>query len=273
MMLNNLFFINLHSPGAIAFSFGDVSIRWYGVLIALGFLLAYFVSEKLIKINNLSLNYFSDIVFLMLIFGIIFARLWFVALSWDYFKHDLGEIPKIWHGGQSIHGAILGGILSIIVYCKIKKINFYSYADVFAVSLPLAQSIGRWGNFFNNEAFGKPTDNFFIKSYIPIENRPVEYFTNEYFHPTFLYESIFDFIIFVFLFKKYKIWKEDRGFTFWLYLILYSSVRFLIEFIRVDSLNIFGNISSAHFISVVIILISIVNVIKIKHKGCKYEKN
>ena len=249
--------ITLSSPGAIAFHIGPINVRWYGIFIGLGFLASYFIAEKLAKKNNLNLEHFNDLVFLILIFSIVFARLWFVMLNIDYFKDHISEIPKIWYGGQSVHGGILGGVLAAFLYTKIKKASFYKYIDLAAVVLPLAQSIGRWGNFFNNEAFGLPIKHGFIKIFIPSEFRPPFYLQHEYFHPAFLYESFLDFIVFVFLFKKYSLWNDKLGKIFWVYLLCYSIIRFFIEFIRLDSLYLFNLVPSAQVVSVVLIILSI----------------
>ncbi|MBI3591832.1 MAG: prolipoprotein diacylglyceryl transferase [Candidatus Melainabacteria bacterium] len=268
MMLSNFPVLTLSSPGAVAFYIGVWPIRWYGVLIAVSFLIAYFLAESLIKKADLSIAHFSDMIFLILIFSIIFARLYFVFLSWDYFKDHWNEIPKIWHGGQSIHGGIFGAVLAALIFARLKKISFYKYIDVIAVVMPLGQSIGRWGNFFNNEAFGKPIESGLSRLYwpirlnIPYEFRPSQYLNTEYFHPTFLYESFLDFALFVYLFKMFPVWKKKPGKTFWTYLFCYSVIRFFLEFLRVDSLNLFGNIASAHILSVIIFVISLNFLIK-----------
>lgn len=256
-MLSNIFPLTLSSPGYVAFHMGPLSIRWYGILIGIGFLVAYFLAERLVKKTNLSLNSFNDLVFLILVFSIVFARLWFVFLNFDYYRNNLDEIPKIWYGGQSIHGGLLGGILASLLYTRFKKISFYKYIDIAATVVPLAQAIGRWGNFFNNEAFGMPVRNSFIQLYIPKENRPLLYTDFEYFHPTFLYESFFDLIIFIFLYKKYYLWREKQGKIFWTYIFWYSFIRFFIEFIRIDSLYIFNLFPSAQFVSVILMIISL----------------
>lgn len=249
--------ITLSSPGAVAFHIGQINVRWYGIFIGLGFLVSYFLAEKLVKKNNLSLEYFNDLVFLMLIFSIVFARLWFVMLNIDYFKDHISEIPKIWYGGQSIHGGILGAVLATLIYTRIKKASFYTYIDLAGVVVPLAQAVGRWGNFFNNEAFGVPLKHCFVRLFIPAEFRPPFYLEHEYFHPTFLYESFLDFIIFVFLFKKYPLWKDKPGKTFWVYLLCYSTIRFFIEFMRLDSLYLFNLFPSAQIVSVILIIVSV----------------
>ncbi len=254
MMLNSFSFV-LSSPGPIALHIGSLNIRWYGILIAVAFLIAYSLTEKLILNDKLNINHFNDLIFFVLISSVIGARLYFVLLSWDYFKEHLSEIPKIWLGGQSIHGGMIGAILATIIYTKIKKISFYNYIDVIATVTPLGQAIGRWGNFFNNEAFGRPASNSLIKLFIPQEYRPDSYINQSYFHPTFLYESILNFVIFVFLYKKYPKWRKNPGKIFWTYLICYSAIRFLLEFLRTDSLYLF-NFPCAQIISIIIFVIA-----------------
>ena len=270
MMLSNsgLPLITLTSPGAVAFHIFNWPIRWYGVFVALGFLIGYLFAERLINKYSdritLSLRHFHDLVFWILIFSIVFARLYFVILSWNYFKDHLNEIPRIWYGGQSVHGGILGAVIAALLYTGIKKISFYKYMDIIALVFPLGQAIGRWGNFFNNEAFGKPIQNGLMRLYIPQEFRPEQYIDDKYFHPTFLYESFLDFVIFVFLYKKYNLWKEKPGKIFWVYLSSYSLIRFFLEFLRVDSIYLFGSISSAHIASTIIILVSSIALIKMR---------
>ena len=256
--MNTPFSIILKSPGPIALTFGNVNIRWYGIFIALAFLISYLICEHLVKKGYLSLNVFTDLIIGTLISSIISARLWFVCGNLNYFKSNLEEIPKIWHGGQSIHGAIFGGILFIYIFSRIKKINFYSYIDIISCVMPLAQSIGRWGNFFNNEAFGKPLKSSILKLFIPFEDRPTQYFSFEYFHPTFLYEGFLDLVLFIFLYRKYPVWKNEKGKIFWFYLLSYSIIRYFLEFIRLDRILIFDRFSLAQITSVVIILVSII---------------
>ena len=272
-MPSDLLPIILSSPGAIALNIGPLSIRWYGIFIGIAFLVAYYFIEKLVIKNELNLNHFSNLIFLVLVFGILFARLYFVFLSWDYFKDHLGEIVQIQNGGQSIHGGIFGGVLAGLVYVKVNKISFFKYADVFAVSLPLGQAIGRWGNFFNNEAFGVPAINSFIKLYVPLEFRPEIFLENQYFHPTFLYESLLNFIIFIYIYKQYPRWKQNPGRTFWVYLLSYSIVRFLLEFIRTDSLYLFNLFPGAQVVSVVLIIVSVVMLTRLRCTIKSNEKN
>ncbi|MBI3309419.1 MAG: prolipoprotein diacylglyceryl transferase [Candidatus Melainabacteria bacterium] len=255
------FTLTLSSPGPIAISIGSVVIRWYGVFIGIGFLAAYFLAEKLAVKNKLSIEHFNNLIFLVLIFSIVCARLWFVFLNLDYFKEHLSEIPKIWYGGQSVHGGLVGGVFILWLYTTLKKISFYKYVDIAGIVVPLAQALGRWGNFFNNEAFGLPISSSLIRLYVPLQYRPVEYINYEYFHPTFLYESLLDFVIFIFLYKQYKEWKRNPGKTFWIYLLMYSTVRFCLEFLRVDSLYFLG-FPAAQVISVIFALLSMVMLLR-----------
>lgn len=247
------------SPGAVFFKLGPITIRWYGVMIALGFLLAAFVASRLARRWNMSSERIINLALVIFIGGIIGARLYFVILSWSYFSHHLSEIIATWHGGLSIHGGIIGGILVGAIYCNRARLPFLRCADLFACVVPLAQSIGRWGNFFNSEAFGKPVaDSFPLKLYIPLENRPLSYYNYNYFHPTFLYESAWDFCLFLILyFVAAEKLKRYPGIVFFLYLAGYSVGRLLIEPLRVDSIVLL-NLPAPSVVSAITLALSIV---------------
>ncbi len=254
------------SPGDIAFSIGSVSVYYYGIIMAVslsaGVLTAHFITKKNYPEINPEIIY--DISPHIIIGAILGARIYYCLLSYEYYSHNLLESLELWHGGLSIHGAILGGIISGIIYAKRHKLHILKFCDIFSYGLILGQAIGRWGNFFNSEAFGRPTENF-LKLYIPIYKRPLEYMQYNYFHPTFLYESILDIFIFLILFfviRKFA--KNIDGIVFFSYLILYSAARFIIEQIRIDSvLNIFG-IPIAQIVSGLIIFISAIAVLMLK---------
>lgn len=254
----------LASPGPIAFYICGWAVRWYGIFIAISFLSCYFLAEKLTKKYGLNEADFNNLVFLVLISSIIFARLYYVLLNHSYYSSHAEEIPMIWLGGQTIHGGILGGVLAIFLYSKIKKISSLVFLDLVALVAPLGQAIGRWGNFFNNEAFGKPISSSFLKLYIPVDFRPLKYANYKYFHPTFLYESILNLVIFIILYKNYDKWKNIKGKIFWTYLLLYSIIRFILEFIRTDSLYIFDHMASGHVISLALIIVSLIMLFFIK---------
>lgn len=257
------------SPGEVAFNIGPVSVYYYGIIIAIslciGIITAHFITGKFYPKLNPEIIY--DISPHIIIGAIIGARLYYCLLNLGYYSNNLIEILEIRHGGMSIHGAIIGGLLTGAIYAFRHKLPLLKLCDIFSYGLVLGQAAGRWGNFFNSEAFGSPTD-CFLKLYIPIYKRPLEYMQYNYFHPTFLYESVLDICIFLILFFIIrKIVKGKDGIVFFSYLILYSIARILIEQIRIDSVfNIYG-IPIAQVVSGVIILISSIAIIKISHSG------
>ena len=202
------------SPGAIAINTAHITIYWYGIIMAVAFLVGQFlvvaISKKEYKEENI-FDTLTDIAFWALLGGILGARLYYVLLSLFYYaKHPL-EIIMLQNGGLSIQGALLGGIIAVLIYTKKTKTEFFKYADLYALGLPVAQAIGRWGNFFNSEAFGLPTT-LPWGIFIPETLRPEVYRMHEYFHPTFLYESlwnIFVFLILFFVIKKHFFKKEE----------------------------------------------------------------
>lgn len=256
---------NFQSPGDIAFNIFGFSVYYYGVILSLatliGFYTAYNLYKKFYEYQNA--KFILDFSPYLIFFGIFGARLYYCIVNYSYYIEKPFEIFNIRQGGLSIHGMILSGIIALYIFAKLYKISFRKLADVFLCSSILAQSIGRWGNFFNSEAFGSPT-NLPWKLYIPITHRPTQYINNEYFHPTFLYESLLDlfvFLILLFLFKKYS---KTPGIIAGLYLILYSSVRIFVEHYRVDSvLNIYGY-PVAQIFSIFLIILGIIYIQFIK---------
>ncbi len=230
--------MTLTSPGAILFHYGLITIRWYGVMIALGFLTALKVAQFLGKKQKLNNEELVNTIFISFLGGIIGARLYYVAISLSYFTKHLNEILAIWQGGMSIHGGVIGGIIFGGYYCYRKKQPFLQFLDITGVVLPLGQAIGRWGNFFNQEAFGTPVnDTYPLKLFIEPAKRPLSYFASSYFRPTFLYESIWDLLIFLVLMLFFYKLKLKAGSIFFIYLILYSYGRLLVEPIRTDSIT------------------------------------
>lgn len=256
------------SPGDIAFRVGSLSIYYYGIIMASSIFMGAMIARFIIRKYYPEIN--SDVVYgispAIIIGAILGARIYYCILSYEFYSQNLMDIFKLWHGGLSIHGAIFGGLIGGIIYAKKHNLPILKLCDIFSYALVLGQALGRWGNFFNSEAFGKPT-NCFIKLFIPINKRPLEYMNYEYFHPTFLYESILDIIIFLILFFIIrKITKGKDGLVFFSYLILYSLVRIFVEQLRIDSvLNIFG-IPIAQIMSALIILISTIAIIKVYRK-------
>ncbi|HSA05903.1 MAG TPA: prolipoprotein diacylglyceryl transferase [Candidatus Gastranaerophilales bacterium] len=251
-------FITFQSPGEVLFKLGGIDVHWYGIFIAAGFLIALGACLYAAKQEGFDLNEIIDLSTLLLVGTIIFARLYYVIFDWDYFHAHLAEIFMLWKGGLSIHGVIIGGVIILFLYTKFKKVSLFKYTDLFACALPLGQSIGRWGNFFNSEAFGIPTT-LPLRVYIPLERRPVEFLEYNYFHPTFFYESLWNLVVFFILFfvLRHK-FKAINGVTTFSYLILYSAGRFIIESLRTDNIYSILNLHIAQFISLILIITGII---------------
>ena len=260
-IFSNLPYITLQSPGAILFSIGKLQIHWYGVIIAIAFLAGLKIALHIAKQEEINPDRIINLSAGLLIGGIFFARLYFVVFNWHYFSSHFTEIFMLWKGGLSIHGVIIGCFFILLFYTKFKKLPLLKYIDIFACALPLGQCIGRWGNFFNSEAFGIPT-NWFLRVYIPPEFRPEGYLQYKYFHPTFLYESIWDLVIFFVLFfvirRKFR---DTNGVITLSYLILYSLGRFFIEAIRTDNIySVFG-LHIAQFVSLILIIMAFLSLL------------
>lgn len=257
----------------VAFNLGPLSVRWYGIIIAVGILLGYFVAQRALVKAGLHKDTLVDIIFYSALFGFIAARIYFVIFQWPYYAENPSKIIKIWHGGIAIHGGLIGGFIAGVIVCKVKNLNPFQIGDIVAPSIILAQGIGRWGNFMNHEAHGGSVSRAFLEQlHLPnfiIENM---YINGQYYHPTFLYESIWDvagFIILVNIRKHLKL-----GETFFLYLTWYSIGRFFIEGLRTDSLMLTSNIRVAQLVSILLILISISLIVyrRIKYNPPLYSK-
>ena len=232
-------------PDPIAFTIFGLEVRWYGILIACGMLIAVLLSCKRASYHKLKEDDVLDVTLFMLPIGVIGARLYYVLFNLDYYD-SLKSMLDIRSGGLAIHGGLLFGAACVLVICKRKSINPLNMLDLFIPTVALAQSIGRWGNFFNGEAHGGPTD---LPWAILVDGQKV--------HPTFLYESIWCLILFFALsyFDKNK--RTAYGQTFALYCIFYSVERFFVEALRTDSLMI-GPFRQAQVISLCAIFFGIV---------------
>jgi phosphatidylglycerol:prolipoprotein diacylglycerol transferase len=237
---------------------GNFSVRWYGLLIASAVLIGVTLSQNLARRRNVNPDLISDLAIWLVIGAIPCARLYYVLFEWEDYAQRPADILAIWKGGIAIHGAIIGGLIAALIFCRIQKVQFWQMADLIAPSLALGQAIGRWGNFFNSEAFGRPTD-LPWKLFIPYDARPLEYKGAEYFHPTFLYESIWNIAIFALLLVLFARDlkgkpKLQTGTIFLVYLITYGCGRFWIEGLRTDSLML-GPLRIAQVVSLVFIAV------------------
>lgn len=210
----------------------QISVHWYGIIIAIAILVALTLAMRQSKKFNIKEDDFIDMFLVALPVSIVFARLFFVIFTWDNYKNDLLGVFKIWEGGLAIYGAIIGAIISVYFYSRRKKIDMLEICDFACVYLPLAQSIGRWGNFTNQELYGSTTTLPWGMIGSRIGPNPV--------HPAFLYESLLNIIVFIVLLRLRKN-KKVKGSVLAIYLMLYSLVRFMMEFIRTDEFGT-GNI-------------------------------
>lgn len=251
-MLINSLLLKFQSPGPIIFQLGSISLRWYGFLIASAVLIGVILSQKLAKYRNVDPELVGDMIIWLVIGAIPAARIYYVLFEWENYAQRPQDIIAIWQGGIAIHGAIIGGTIAALIFAKINKQSFWQLVDIVAPSLILGQAIGRWGNFFNSEAFGRPTD-LPWKLYIPPNSRPLEYLNYDYFHPTFLYESMWNILVFILLIILF-FWgikhsnKLKVGTISLVYLIAYSCGRVWIEGFRTDSLM-FGYLRVAQLVS------------------------
>lgn len=214
------------TPNPIAFTLMGFEVRWYGILIGIGFLLAILLSYKRAPKFGIEGDTILDLSLFMLPLSIIGARAYYVIFSWDYYAGDIHKILNIRNGGLAIHGGLIVGVIVAFCVCKYKKIRFTDIADLIFPNVALAQSIGRWGNYFNSEAHGGPTD---LPWGIMVDGQKV--------HPTFLYESIWCFILFILLTYLSRN-RKFSGQIVCLYGMLYSIERILVEHLRTDSLMI-----------------------------------
>ena len=247
----------------IAFEIFGFHIRWYGIITALalviGFVAVYFIAKYRKEREDEVLNFAPFAI----IFSILGARLLHVVVNWSYyfgyfpFPQNLINVFNIRSGGLAIQGAMLGGILTLIVFAKIRKLNFWLWADITIPGLILGQAIGRWGNYFNQEAFGRPTSlpwGIFIEP----ANRPFDYASYEFFHPTFFYESIANLVLFVFLVFMHRFYKNrpnrfPYGLILSMYLGIYAAYRTFIEYYRIDSAY-FGPVKVVYIINLIALI-------------------
>ncbi len=235
---------------------GPLTIYWYSVIIITGIAVGLFLANKEAERLGFKKDIITDLMVFVIPIAIIFARIYYVIFEWEqYVSKPLTEVFAVWNGGIAIHGALIGSVLTVIIYTRIKKISFWQIADILAPSLILGQAIGRWGNFMNQEAYGGPisetTYNNFHQ-YLPdfIMNQMT--IDGAMYHPTFLYESFWNIIVFIFLLilRKYN---PLRGEVFLSYVTLYSIGRFVIEGMRMDSLYL-GQFRVAQLVSVLLIV-------------------
>lgn len=247
----------------VAFSIGSIEVRWYGILIASGIVLAYFVGQREAVKRGLPDDFLADMLIWAIPISIICARLYYVGMKWEYYGANPEKIIQIWNGGIAIHGALIGAVITAFIFCRSRGISFLKVADIVAPSLLIGQIIGRWGNFMNQEAFGGPVSRAFLEN-LMLPNWIIEQMyiqdLGTYVHPTFLYESLWNVLGLIILLVLRKV-NLHRGEIFFSYMIWYSIGRFYIEGMRTDSLYLVGELRSAQVVSFLAIVIGIVAII------------
>ncbi|MDN4493138.1 prolipoprotein diacylglyceryl transferase [Ureibacillus aquaedulcis] len=243
----------------VAFSLGSIEVRWYGILIASGIVLAYFVGQREAVKRGLPEDFLADLLIWAIPISILCARIYYVSMKWDYYGANPEKIIQIWNGGIAIHGALIGAVITAYIFCKKKGISFLKVADILAPSLLIGQIIGRWGNFMNQEAYGGPVSREFLEN-LMIPNWIIEQMyvqdLGTYVHPTFLYESMWNVVGLIILLILRKV-NLHRGEIFFGYMIWYSIGRFYIEGMRTDSLYLIGELRSAQVVSILAIILGI----------------
>jgi len=245
----------------VAFNVLGRDIYWYGIIIAVGILICFFLAKKDDGKYGIKYEIVENFAICAIPFSIIGARLYYVLFKFEDYKNNLIDIFKIWNGGLAIYGGIIAAVITAVVYCRITKIKLLDLLDYCAPFLALGQAIGRWGNFINREAYGAVTDSFFR---MEILNEYGDYISV---HPTFLYESIGLIIIFIAL-RIIK--REYSGKITLCYFAGYGLLRFFVEYLRADSLMM-GNIKVSMLLSGILFITALASLIYFKRKE-KYEK-
>lgn len=270
-------FLHTNIPDSILISIGPLNIYYYGVLIVIGILLGIIISVKLASYYNISKETVIDSAFYLIIFGLLGGRLYHIFLELPYYIENPLNIFKIWQGGLAIHGGIIAGIIATYYFAKKNRLSPILLASIYAPALALAQAVGRWGNYFNQELYGVPTD---LPWGIPIQYaHRISSFTDfEFFHPTFLYESIGNFVIFLILILAHYFFlsKKKTDFNYiiaLLYLVLYSVLRFVLEFIRIDKTPDFFGLRVPQIASIIIIIAAFYYLISRSLKNLKCDRS
>ncbi len=245
-------FLHTYNPEPIALSVGLLDIYWYGLIIAGAVLIGLIITSRLARKRQVDVNHIYNLLFCIIISGLVGGRIGHIIGELQFYQDNPSMIIKIWDGGLAIHGVMIASALAVLLYSRIKKVSFWTFSDLIVGTLPLMQSIGRWGNYFNQEIFGKPTDMIWG---IPIEitKRPIEFIQYQYFHPVFLYESILMLLVFFLMLYFFQKNKFKAGQLTLLYFAIFAVIRFLLDFLKIDMLSL-GPLLLTQWISIVLLM-------------------
>lgn len=244
---------SIPSLDRVALELGPLTIYWYGVIIGFGALLGYLIANREAHKRGLPKDILTDLLIFAIPISIICARLYYVIFRWEYYSQNPGQIIAVWEGGLAIHGGLIGAVTTAVIFARKKNISFWKLADITAPSILLGQAIGRWGNFMNQEAHGGPVTREFLEGLkLPEFIINQMYIDGTYYHPTFLYESLWSFLGVLLLLYLRRV-NLRRGNLFLIYVIWYSIGRFFIEGMRTDSLMIGDFLRTAQVLSLILI--------------------
>ena len=256
---------------------GPLFLHYYGLIIMIGVLAAVRLAISMGKRHGFAEDTYWDMVPWMLVLGILGARLWHVlmpsvssGLNFGWYLQHPGEILAVWKGGLGIPGGVLGGAFGIWLFCKRRKISYAEFMDTIAPAVPLGQAIGRWGNFVNQELYGKPSSLPWAISIDPAYRVP-EFADVEKYHPLFLYESLFNLALAFCLWKlgNSENTKLRHGSLFLIYLIAYPTARFFLEFLRLDTAQV-GSVNMNQVVMVITAVSALIAlIIREKNAGMK----
>lgn len=243
----------------VAFKLGSLNVKWYGVIMALAIIMAVSMAIVEGQKRQIASDDFIDLLLWAVPLGYIGARIYYVAFEWNYYVQHPDQIIAIWNGGIAIYGGLLFGLIVLIVFCYQRRLPAFLMLDIIAPGVMAAQILGRWGNFFNQEAHGGPTTiEFLQRLHLPafiIEQMQIN---GVYYQPTFLYESFFNLLgLILILFLRHRQHLFKQGEVFMLYLTWYSVVRFFVEGLRTDSLYLVGTIRVSQLLSLILFIVTI----------------
>lgn len=256
-MFNTIFnFLHTYRPQPVILKVGLFNLYWYGLLIVIAIFIGFWLTVRLAKKYQIKEEEIWNLSFYLVIFGLIGARIYHILSEIGYYWQEPLEVFYFWQGGLGIYGAIAAGVLVLYFFARKHQLSFWRLADILSPAMILGMAIGRWGNWFNQENIGQPTN---LPWGIPIDwqNRPLEYLSNQYFHPAFLYQSIWNlFVFFILLFLIIYIfqYKEKPGLIFAWFMILYSIGRFIIEFIRINPQPMIFNLRLAQIVAILMFI-------------------
>ena len=244
----------------VAFSIFGLEFKYYSIFILVGIIISWILIKAEARKFTINGDFVTNLLFWTILMGIIGARVYYVLFNWNYYSHNILEIFKVWEGGLAIHGGLIAGVVTLIIYCKKYKISAFRMMDIASPYLLFAQAIGRWGNFFNSEAYGTATTLSHLRSLKIVPDFVIfgMHINGTYYTPTFYYESLWCLLggILILLLRRFKYTR--LGQQVGAYMVWYGIGRFFIESYRTDSLMFGQYIKAAQVVSILLIIVGII---------------